>query len=117
MRRLVVIALVACSQPQPAGPAWPKAAAIERDGGESLEPRAAARAIAAAVENDGADPSTAADKPDAAASSATGKTGATSERPAAPAGTMTVIEEPITAEDIVIEIDDRDSDGGPDGKP
>ena len=94
---LLVFVLAACSSSASANPAWPKARPHEVDGGESLAPRAAARAIAAVVEDDksavapAAPPAPAAapvDKPAAAA-------------PAAPAS-----DEPIITEEIVIEIED-----------
>lgn len=101
---LLVIALLGCSHPQPSGPAWPKAHARETDGGESLAPRAAARAIASATEEEHAADRAAADKP-AAPATATPPSAATPEKPAA--GTVTVTEEPIT-EDMVIEVDDAE---------
>jgi hypothetical protein len=104
-RGLLVIALLGCSQPAQTGPAWPKPQAAETDGGESLAPREAARAIAAAVEEDRA-ADRAADKPAETPAAATPPAGATADKPAA--GTVTVTEEPITAEDIVIEVDDPD---------
>jgi hypothetical protein len=110
MRRgLLVIALLGCSHPAPTGPAWPKPQATETDGGESLAPRDAARAIAAAVEADrsaggGADRAT--DKPAETPATATPPASPPADKPAA--GSVTITEEPITAEDIVIEVDDPD---------
>jgi hypothetical protein len=110
MRRgLLVIALLGCSHAAPTGPAWPKPQAAESDGGESLAPREAARAISAAVEEDraadrAADRAT--EKPAETPATATPAAGATADKPAA--GSVTVTEEPITAEDIVIEVDDSD---------
>ena len=67
MRVLLVMALavasMACAARGPAGPAWPQAAARDGDGGESLAPRAAARAIAAIVEDDRPAERAAADRP------------------------------------------------------
>jgi len=105
-RGLLVIALLGCSHPQPTGPAWPKAHARESDGGESLAPRAAARAIAAAVEDDHAADRAAGDKPAAASATATPSGAPSTDKPAA--GTVTVTEEPLNAEDLVIEVDDPD---------
>jgi hypothetical protein len=111
MRRgLLVIALLGCSHAAPTGPAWPKPHAAESDGGESLAPREAARASAAAVEDDRA-ADRAADKPAATPpaatpSAATPPAGATADKPAA--GSVTVTEEPLTAEELVIEVDDPD---------
>ena len=103
MRVLLVIALaacfIACSARGPAGPAWPRSRAREADGGESLTPRAAARAIAAIVEDDRGAERTA-DKPAVAAVLAP-----TVERsvatPAVPSA-----EEPLPAEELIIEVDD-----------
>jgi len=101
---LLLIALLGCSHPASTGPAWPKTHAQDSDGGESLAPRAAARAIAAAVEDD---------RPaDRAAGEKAAATPAVVVTPAAagdkPAGTpsVTVTEEPLTAEEMVIEVDD-----------
>ncbi|HZJ66509.1 MAG TPA: hypothetical protein VFD36_23540 [Kofleriaceae bacterium] len=106
MRVLFAIALCAsslsCARQDPAGPAWPKWAERESDGGESLAPRAAARAIAAAVEDDHAADRAAGDKPAAPAPA----TPAVPEKPAG--GTVTVTEEPLSPEDMVIEVDDPD---------
>jgi hypothetical protein len=101
MRVLLVFALAACGSAGhvSTGPAWPKAAVLEVDGGESLAPRAAARAIAARVEDDRS-AERAADKPasPAAAPAATG------DRPAAtPASPQP---EEVPGEEIIIEIDD-----------
>ena len=99
---LFAIALCAsslsCARQDPAGPAWPKSAEREGDGGESLAPRAAARAIAAAGEERAAD--RAADKPATPPAAAA----ATGERPAT--GQVQVTEEPLSLDEIVIEVDD-----------
>jgi hypothetical protein len=99
----VVIALLGCSHAAPTGPAWPKPHAAETDGGESLAPHEAARAISAAVEDER--PERAADKP-AETPATAAPAGEPADKPAA--GSVTVTEEPITAEDIVIEVDDPD---------
>jgi len=84
-----------------ASPAWPKSAPREIDGGESLAPRAAARAIAA-VENER--PSErASEKPEAPAAAAPAS--ATPTTPAATPATPAA-EEPIMTDEIVIEIED-----------
>lgn len=102
----LVIALAACSSAAAARPTWPKQTAHETDGGESLAPRAAARAIAATDDDD--------DRPSAPASPAAADRAA--ERPAAsagqsidrvaPAAASPSPDEPVQTEDIVIEIDD-----------
>ncbi len=107
MRRwLVVLALAAgCSHHAASGePAWPKLHESETDGGESLEPRVA-RPVEVAAHKSADDP-----KPEptltiapAAAPTPAAKepSAATPTAPLVPPG-----EEPITVEDLVIEIDD-----------
>jgi hypothetical protein len=99
---MLLLALAACSMAcsghGPAGPAWPKPATRDADGGESLAPRAAARAIAAIAEEDRPAERAAADKPAAAPVPAVG---------AAPAAAAAAAQdEPLPAEEIVIEVDD-----------
>jgi len=87
------------------GPAWPKAAASETDGGESLEPRQPS-SVAAIEDADEPAPSTpAAPKEVGAAPAASAPAaGARTDRPAeAPAAREPDV---LTTEDIVIEIDD-----------
>ena len=93
---LLVFTLAACSSSASAKPAWPKARPREVDGGESLAPRAAARAIAAVVEED---------KPTATATATAAAVAPVSvDKPAAAA--VPASDEPIMTEEIVIEIDD-----------
>jgi hypothetical protein len=102
MRWMFLLALagsMACSVLGPAGPAWPKSASREADGGESLAPRAAARAIAAIVEDDRPAEHAAVATPSAAPSPAA------SAAAAAPA-TPPAQDEPLPSEEIVIEVDD-----------
>lgn len=103
MSRMFLLALAACSMvcsgPGPAGPAWPKPASRETDGGESLAPRAAARAIAAIVEEDRPAERAAAATPAAAPVPA-------ASAAAAPAAATPAQDEPLPAEEIVIEVDD-----------
>jgi hypothetical protein len=101
---LLMIALAACSSPAVAAPAWPKAAAREVDGGESLAPRAAARAIAAIVEDDKPADRVAADKP--AAVAAGRPAGSTADKPAVSTPAATPPDEQITIEELLIEIGD-----------
>jgi hypothetical protein len=98
--------IAGCSSRQTSGLAWPKMAERETDGGESLAPRAGAKAIAAVEAAAAADDdddkvvaTPAAEKPAASAAAAT------AEKPAA-ATTVTAPEETITIDDIVIEIED-----------
>jgi hypothetical protein len=85
-------------------PAWPKPAAREVDGGESLAPRAAARAIAAIAEDDRPADKAAVDKPVPAA--AAGSAGSAVDKPAAGLSALPASDDPITTEEIVIEIED-----------
>lgn len=100
---MLLLALAACSMAcsgrGSAGPTWPKPASREADGGESLTPRAAARAIAAIVEED---------RPAerAAAAPAAAPVPATSAGAAAPAAAAPAQDEPLPTEEIVIEVDD-----------
>lgn len=100
---LLVITLAACSSPAAAGPSWPKATVREVDGGESLAPRAAARAIAAVGEDDKPADKAADGKP---AAPATSTGGSTADKPAMTAPAAMAPDDPIMIEDIVIEIDD-----------
>jgi hypothetical protein len=103
MKQRVLLALAACSMAcsghGPAGPAWPKPAEHRVDGGESLAPRAAARAIAAIVEDDRPAERVVADKPAAAPAPA-------SAAPAGPVAATPAQDEPLPIEEIVIEVDD-----------
>lgn len=109
MRVLLAIALAACwtacsnHATGPAGPEWPRPAVREIDGGESLAPRAAARAIAAVVEEDRPADHVAADRPAPALPAAP----PAAERPQATAAAAALpADDPATTEEIVIEIDD-----------
>ncbi|MEO7731594.1 MAG: hypothetical protein ABIY55_11520 [Kofleriaceae bacterium] len=94
---LLVFTLAACSSSASAKPAWPKARLREVDGGESLAPRAAARAIAAVVEED--KPAVTPTPTPAAAAPVSVEKPAAVTAPAAS-------DEPITTEEIIIEIED-----------
>jgi hypothetical protein len=106
MRVLLVIALSACSMAcatsAPTGPAWPRSAG-RGDGGESLAPHAAARAISAISEEDRATDRDA-DKPAAPPPLVP----VAPERPAVTASSVTPppSDEPMTTEEIVIEVED-----------
>ena len=101
---LLMFALAACSASVEARPAWPKATVREVDGGESLAPRAAVRAITFIVEEDKAADKVAVDKPAASASVNLG--GITADKSAAATSAAPSPDDPITTEDIVIEIED-----------
>jgi hypothetical protein len=93
----LAVASTSCAARAPAGPAWPRSADREVDGGETLAPRTAARAIAAIVEDDRAADRSAADKPAAAPSAP-----ASGPAPATSAPTP----EDLNLEEIVIEVDE-----------
>ena len=95
--------LAACGARGSQGPAWPKAAARETDGGESIAPRES-KAVAVADE-DAADVVAAVP---AAAAAATPGAVAASTAPAATTPTITAPEDTIMIEEIVIEISDDD---------
>jgi len=104
-RFLLVVLLAGCTHhaATTTGPAWPKQAAAETDGGESLSPHVARREVTAIERSVDDKPTAMPMAAPAAASSAPGVD-------AGPAPMMTAptppIEETITTEDIVIEIDD-----------
>ena len=102
---LLVIALAACSSTASARPTWPKATVREVDGGESLAPREAARAVAAAVEDDRTADQPA-DKSSPPSPSPATATGATADKPGSTGQTATPADEPIMTEEIVIEIEE-----------
>jgi len=96
--------LAACGARGSEGPAWPKAAERETDGGESLAPRES-KAVAVADDAEAA----VADVPTAAAAAAaTPGAAAASTAPAAATPTITAPEDTIMIEEIVIEISDDD---------
>ena len=100
MRRLLLVVMVAgCAHSTSSGPAWPKDRAGGGDGGESIAPREAATSVAVAMEADDDKPTEkAVDKPAAAAATPASEASAPATNAAAPS------EEPITTEEIVIEV-------------
>lgn len=94
--------LAACGTRGSEGPAWPKAAERETDGGESLAPRES-KAVAVADDEE----SVVTDVP-AAAAAVTPGAAAASTAPAAATPTITAPEDTIMIEEIVIEISDDD---------
>ncbi len=105
---LAVFVLAACTSKPSAAPAWPKHDATivdgkEGDGGESIEPRAKASAVAKADDEATVVAATpaAADKPATPA-----KTDAETPKPATPGATQAPDDIVITTEEIVIEIDE-----------
>lgn len=101
MRRwLFVLTLAACSHTGSSGPAWPKDRARD-DGGESIAPRETSKSTVVALEQDSDDDDAKpADKP--AEKPAEKPAAATEAAPAASAAPAA--EEPITTEEIVIEV-------------
>jgi hypothetical protein len=98
-----VLAISACSHSGSSGPAWPKDRARDDDGGESLAPRKSSTAVALAADTDGDSDNAAADsadKPADKAATAATETGAPATNAAAPAPA----EDPVTTEEIVIEV-------------
>lgn len=101
----LALVLAACGSRSAAGPAWPKAAASEDDGGESLAPRSTAVAAA-----DKPDAEVEADPDDAEATPAEPtEASADADSATEPADDLviTVEEEVINLDDIVIEIEDE----------
>ena len=90
------LGLAACGARGSQGPAWPKAAERETDGGESIAPR---ESTAVAVADEDATAATAAATPGAAAAATA---------PTATTPTVTAPEDTIMIEEIVIEISDDD---------
>ena len=101
MRLVLAVLLLAACSPKPAAPAWPKMAEREADGGESLEPRAKASAIAAVAKDD----EPVVEKTDKPAAKPDAKPDAETPKPAS-TSTQAPEEIIITTEEIVIEIDD-----------
>jgi hypothetical protein len=105
----VLVLLAACGGAGARGPSWPKTAAVETDGGESLAPYTAtakAAAAAASSDDDDGDDDGSDDKPATPAAPAAKPA---ADKPAAdkPAATTTdKADEPITTEEIIIEIED-----------
>ncbi len=98
---LLVIALVGgCAAHRTSGPSWPKMAEHASDGGESLAPHSGAIAIAAASGHNDDD-----DIKVVVAPTATTPAAAAATTPAA-APTTTSSEDPLTVEEITIEISD-----------
>jgi len=102
---LFVVAIAGCApHASSSGPAWPKSSPSDDDGGESIAPRTS-RPVEVAIEKTDEEPVTpvVAPTPVPAAATPVKKDGAGAPAVTAPAG---VVEETITTEDIVIEIDD-----------
>jgi len=97
---IAVLGLAACGARGASGPAWPKTAASDTDGGESLAPRQpAALAVAAAAADD---EDVTVDVPPTTTTPAT----PAATTPAATPSAAAPPEDPITIDEIVIEIDD-----------
>lgn len=100
MRRLVfVVALAGCTHAAATGPAWPTSSAAE--GGESLAPREQATTVAAVTPKDDAADEAAAPAPTTPAADPAPSESDESE---AAATEPSDAEEPVTTEEIVIEV-------------
>ena len=99
---LTVCALGGCAASTASGPAWPKAATSDKDGGQSLAPQES-RQVAVVIEKKSEEPKpgAAAEAKPAAATAAVPEVGVTGGAAVPPP-----IDETITTEDITIEIDD-----------
>ena len=105
MRRLLLaVALVGCARSAATGPAWPKPVATDadKDGGESLAPHVSNSAVTAIEKSDDDVKPAAVEAPAPRASTpaAAATAAPAADTPRAP------VEETITTEDIIIEIDD-----------
>jgi len=103
MRFALLFALcLGCSGGRGHDPAWPKLTVKDTDGGESLAPRTATTVSASERSTDTSD-----SKPEPSESKAAApEKPASSDTPASSAPEKSSPDEPITTEDIVIEIDD-----------
>jgi hypothetical protein len=102
---LAVILLAACGGKPATGPAWPKAAEREIDGGESLAPRTAASTVVEASKDDDDIAIAPLEKSE---SKAPAETKIDAPRPTTPGTPPAAPPDDIiiTTEEIVIEIDD-----------
>ena len=101
MRRLLfVVAIAGCSHAGASGPQWPKSAASEHDGGESIAPRDGAKSVAAAKDDSDDDAAPVAEAAPAAGAAPAAVTEGGAPAAAAPATSDDVIQ----TEEIVIEI-------------
>lgn len=99
-RLLVAIALVGCAPHATTGPAWPKDREVAGDGGESLAPHVARQVASASTK---ADDET---KPAMPATPAVMAPAIDASAPVVAPAASVPIEDTITTEDIIIEIDD-----------
>lgn len=99
MRTLLVLLLVGCAPHGDSGVAWPKPRVAERDGGESLAPHTAA-AVAAAAASDDDDEVV----PGIAAPVVLDAPKVDAPRVDAP---KPIVDETITTEEMVIEVEDN----------
>ena len=99
---LIACAVVGCAASTASGPAWPKAATSDTDGGQSLAPQES-RQVAVVIEKKPEEPkpAAAAEAKPAAAAAAVPEVGGIGGAAVPPP-----IDEAITTEDITIEIDD-----------
>lgn len=102
LRLAIALALIAACGGSSRGPAWPKSADHETDGGESLAPKPGSVAVNASSDDDDEVVATPAEKP--AAKAPADETKPDSPRPTAP--TVTAPDDVINTDDLIIEIDD-----------
>jgi hypothetical protein len=101
---LVLFLIAACGAHRDAGATWPKLHTADKDGGESLAPRMSASVAASESESDDKPidtPAPSAKPPTSTPAPAAGS-GSTS---APPVVTPATTEDPMTTEEIIIEID------------
>jgi hypothetical protein len=100
---VLALGLAACGGSPDPGPAWPKPQASETDGGESLEPRQAS-SVAAIEKAEDAKPSATEPAPASPTAAPAAAPAATPDAPAPEAPKE--LEDVLTTEEIVIEIED-----------
>lgn len=105
MRRfLFVLAVAGCGHSRAAGPAWPAPSTTAEDGGESLDPWPSASYAAAVEKSEEPEPA----KKETETVEATAPEADSSEAAEASDATESDSDEPVTTEEITIEIDDDD---------
>src|SRR4051794_22581549 len=95
---VVVCALSGCAAAAAKGPTWPKAAASDKDGGQSLAPQESRQVAVVVEKSEDPKPAAAAEAKPAAAAAAPEVGGM------GPAVVSPMIDETMTTEDITIEI-------------
>jgi len=96
---LIAVLAAACSGRSTSGPAWPKSSEKELDGGESLAPHVASSVAPPEEAKEPVVEEKPAEKPEE-------KPATPEVKPATPATPPPVAEQPVTTEEIVIEVED-----------